>query len=179
MMAAVCNFQLAPVFFSGDGFAIKGARKYYLVDSGYANQPGFLAPYRGQRYHFQEYRRASQQPQGREEIYNHRYSSLRNIIERYFGMLKMRFPILKQMPPYRFEAQVAIVLACCTLHNFIRKETHVDPIFNDATMEAMIDEIFEDDDVDVQPNASHSRSRPMDIICDYINDSIWNASQHP
>ncbi|XP_059655699.1 uncharacterized protein LOC132302780 isoform X2 [Cornus florida] len=150
MMAAVCNFQLAPVFFSGDGFAIKGARKYYLVDSGYANQPGFLAPYRGQRYHFQEYRRASQQPQGREEIYNH-----------------------------RFEAQVAIVLACCTLHNFIRKETHVDPIFNDATMEAMIDEIFEDDDVDVQPNASHSRSRPMDIICDYINDSIWNASQHP
>ncbi|XP_059636134.1 uncharacterized protein LOC132278356 [Cornus florida] len=94
--------------------------KYYLVDSGYANQPGFLAPYKGQQHHFQEYRRASRQPQGREEIYNHRHSSLRNIIERCFGFLKIRFPILKQMPPYKFEAQVAIVLACCTLHNFIR-----------------------------------------------------------
>ncbi|XP_059669270.1 uncharacterized protein LOC132314420 [Cornus florida] len=152
--------------------------KYYLVDSGYANQPGFLTPYRGQRYHFQEYRRASRQPQGREEIYNHRHSSLRNIIKHCFGLLKMRFPILKQMPPYKFEAQVAIVLACSTLHNFIRKEAHVDPIFNDAIVEAMIDEIFRDDEVDVLPNASQSRSRPMDILRDNIADTIWNASQH-
>ncbi|XP_059635445.1 uncharacterized protein LOC132277619 [Cornus florida] len=149
--------------------------KYYLVDSGYANQPDFLAPYRGQRYHFQEYRRAHRQPHGREKIYNHRHSSLRNIIERCFRMLKMKFPILKQMPPYKFEAQVVIVLAYCTLHNFIRKEAHIDPIFNDATVEAMIDEIFGDDEVDVQPNVSQSRSRPMDIVRDYIADTIWNA----
>ncbi|XP_059627364.1 uncharacterized protein LOC132270182 [Cornus florida] len=153
--------------------------KYYLVDSGYANQPGFLAPYRGQRYHFQEYHKAHRQPQGREKIYNHRHSSLRNIIERCFGMLKMRFPILKHMPPYKFETQVAIVLASCTLHNFIRKEAHVDPIFNDATVEAMMDESFGDDEVDVQPNVSQSRSRPMDIVHDYIADNIWNASHHP
>ncbi|XP_059663795.1 uncharacterized protein LOC132309508 [Cornus florida] len=147
--------------------------KYYLVDFGYANQLGFLASYRGQRYHFQEYRRAHRQPQGREEIYNHRHSSLQNIIERCFGMLKMRFPILKQMPPYKFEAQVAIVLTCCTLHNFISKEAHVDPIFNDVTVEVMIDEIFGDDEVDVQPNVSQSRSRPMDIVRDYIANTIW------
>ncbi|XP_050942585.1 uncharacterized protein LOC127150001 [Cucumis melo] len=29
---------------------------YYLVDAGYPNAEGFLAPYRGQRYHLQEWR---------------------------------------------------------------------------------------------------------------------------
>jgi len=28
---------------------------YYLVDSGYPNEYGFLGPYRGQRYHLQEF----------------------------------------------------------------------------------------------------------------------------
>ncbi|KAI4299997.1 hypothetical protein L6164_033417 [Bauhinia variegata] len=30
--------------------------KYYLVDTGYTNYEGFLAPYRGQRYHLNEWR---------------------------------------------------------------------------------------------------------------------------
>ncbi|XP_059650637.1 uncharacterized protein LOC132296451 [Cornus florida] len=155
------------------------AGKYYLVDSGYANQPGFLAPCRGQRYYFQEYHRAFRQPRGREKIYNHRHSSLRNIIERWFGMLKMRFPILKQMPLYKFETQIAIVLACCTLHNFIRMEAQVDAIFDDETVEALIDEIFEDENDDVQVNVPQSRSRSTDILRDHIVNTIWNIIQHP
>jgi hypothetical protein len=30
--------------------------KYYLVDSGYPNQLGYLTPYKGTKYHLQEYR---------------------------------------------------------------------------------------------------------------------------
>lgn len=30
--------------------------KYFLVDAGYTNGPGFLAPYRGTRYHLNEWR---------------------------------------------------------------------------------------------------------------------------
>ncbi|XP_066320550.1 protein ALP1-like [Miscanthus floridulus] len=29
--------------------------KFYVVDSGFSNQPGYLAPYKGTKYHFQEY----------------------------------------------------------------------------------------------------------------------------
>jgi len=35
------------------------AGKYYLVDSGYRNQVGYLAPYKGTKYHLQEYRNAA------------------------------------------------------------------------------------------------------------------------
>ncbi|RWR86070.1 putative nuclease HARBI1 isoform X1 [Cinnamomum micranthum f. kanehirae] len=29
--------------------------KFYLLDAGYSNQPGFLTPYRGVRYHLKEF----------------------------------------------------------------------------------------------------------------------------
>jgi hypothetical protein len=29
--------------------------KYYVVDVGYPNRPGYLAPYKGERYHLPEY----------------------------------------------------------------------------------------------------------------------------
>ncbi|XP_059666658.1 uncharacterized protein LOC132312336 [Cornus florida] len=77
--------------------------KFYLVDSGYANQPGFLAPFWGQRYHIQEYRRHTRRPRDREEVYNFRHSRFRNIIERCFGLVKIKFAILKQMPPCHFD----------------------------------------------------------------------------
>ncbi|CAN1175194.1 hypothetical protein LINPERPRIM_LOCUS30698, partial [Linum perenne] len=56
---------------------------------GFANAPGFLAPFRGYTSHFQEIRRRGG-PRGREELFNYRHSSLRNVIERCFGVLKRR-----------------------------------------------------------------------------------------
>jgi len=64
--------------------------KYYLVDLGYPNEYEFLGPYRGQRYHLQEFRRRGQ-PQTREEIFNRVHSSLRYVIERTFGVWKKRW----------------------------------------------------------------------------------------
>ncbi|XP_021769643.1 uncharacterized protein LOC110733849 [Chenopodium quinoa] len=65
-------------------FPMPPTRKYYLVDSGYTNIPGFLPPYRGERYHLRDYRGATS-PQGPEEIFNYTHSSLRNVIEICFG----------------------------------------------------------------------------------------------
>jgi len=51
-----------------------------------------LTPYRGVRYHLKEYaRRGSQNPH---EQFNHRHSSLTNVIERSFGVWEKRFPII-------------------------------------------------------------------------------------
>ncbi|KAL7216458.1 hypothetical protein ACSBR1_028405 [Camellia fascicularis] len=54
------------------------------------NIPGFLAPFHSQRYHLQEFH--SRHYSGPKELFNHRHSLLRNVIERTFGVLKKRFP---------------------------------------------------------------------------------------
>ncbi|KAL7206911.1 hypothetical protein ACSBR2_019587 [Camellia fascicularis] len=79
---------------------------YYLVDARYTNGKGFLAPYRA-----------------------------RNIIERCFGMLKMRWAILRSASYYPIRTQNPIITTCCLLHNFIRREIVVDPLEDDSNLE--------------------------------------------
>ncbi|KAL5546599.1 hypothetical protein UlMin_006286 [Ulmus minor] len=79
------------------------AGKYYLVDAGYKNKPGFLAPFRGQNYHLHDRRR--EDGDRRKEMFNYRYASLRNVIERTFGVWKNRFRILRGIPRYPLEKQ--------------------------------------------------------------------------
>ncbi|KAJ9549302.1 hypothetical protein OSB04_021845 [Centaurea solstitialis] len=99
---------------------------YYLVDAGYTNGEGFLAPYRGQRYHLNEWRNGHQ-PTTAKEFFNMKHSSARNVIERCFGLLKGRWGILKDNSYYPIETKNKIIMACCLLHNFIRQEMEVDP----------------------------------------------------
>ncbi|KAA0047721.1 retrotransposon protein [Cucumis melo var. makuwa] len=68
---------------------------YYLCDEGYPNAEGFLAPYRGQRYHLQEWRGAANAPTNPKEYFNMKHSSVRNVIERTFGVLKGHWAILR------------------------------------------------------------------------------------
>jgi hypothetical protein len=53
-------------------------------------------------------------------MFNHAHSSLRNVIEQSFGVLKMKWRILLHLPSYPIEKQSKIIVACMTLHNFIR-----------------------------------------------------------
>ncbi|XP_057461120.1 uncharacterized protein LOC130751537 [Actinidia eriantha] len=100
---------------------------YYLVDAGYTNGPGLLAPYRGQRYHINIWRQGYQ-PRSREEYFNMNHASARNVIERCFGVLKMRFAILRSCSYYPMRTQCRIVTACCLIHNLIKREMAVDPV---------------------------------------------------
>jgi hypothetical protein len=88
------------------------------VDSGYPNRNEFLAPYKGQMYHISEWE--YHQPIGSKEVFNQAHSSLRNVIERSFGVLKMKWRIQLHLPSYPVEKQSKIIVACMTLHNFIR-----------------------------------------------------------
>uniref|UniRef100_A0A803M7U8 Myb/SANT-like domain-containing protein n=1 Tax=Chenopodium quinoa TaxID=63459 RepID=A0A803M7U8_CHEQI len=51
---------------------------YYLVDAGYTNCDGFLAPYRGQRYHLKEW--TDKQPESAEEYFNMKHARARNVL---------------------------------------------------------------------------------------------------
>jgi hypothetical protein len=80
-------------------------------------------------YHIQDYQNVVG-PQGKKETFNYAPSSLRNVIERAFGVLKMKWRILYYgIPPYPAKTQTHIIVACMALHNFIRLSGLVDSDF--------------------------------------------------
>lgn len=66
-------------------------KKYVLADAGYYKSDFTLTPYREVRYHLKEPAAANSKPGNKEELFNLRHSSLRNAIERIFGVYKRRF----------------------------------------------------------------------------------------
>jgi hypothetical protein len=59
-------------------------------------------------------------PQNAQELFNLRHSSLRNAIDRIFGVLTKRFQVLTHQLEYPYEIQVRLVIVICCLHNIIR-----------------------------------------------------------
>ena len=51
------------------------------------------------------------------------------VIERSFGVLKARFPILNNIPNLKPIRQRYVVIVCCALHNFIRINNRSDELF--------------------------------------------------
>jgi hypothetical protein len=106
------------------------------VDCGIPNRRKFLALYRGVRYHLQYFAGHGNDPENEKELFNLRHASLRNVIERIFGVFKSRFTIFKSAPPFPFKAQAELVLACTTLHNFLHKECCYDEFLVESTDES-------------------------------------------
>nr|DAD31239.1 TPA_asm: hypothetical protein HUJ06_010090 [Nelumbo nucifera] len=57
-------------------------------------------------------------------VFNHRHSSLTNVVECAFGVLNKRWEILNATQHFDFDTQVKIVIVCYVLHNHIME---VDP----------------------------------------------------
>ncbi|WCJ40894.1 hypothetical protein M5689_021793 [Euphorbia peplus] len=108
--------------------------KYFLVDCGFPNRLQFLAPFRGVRYHLQDFHGQGRHPENASELFNLRHASMRNTIEMLFGIFKSRFTIFKTAPPFPYKTQAELVLACAGLHNFLRKECRSDefPVEEDS-----------------------------------------------
>jgi len=88
------------------------------MDSGYPNRPGYLVPYKGTKYHLLEFQNAKE-PQGKKEVFNYAIFSLRNVIERAFGVLNTKWWMLENIPCYPPTTQSHIIVACFALYNFI------------------------------------------------------------
>ncbi|XP_022889031.1 uncharacterized protein LOC111404459 [Olea europaea var. sylvestris] len=109
--------------------------KYYLVDSGFAHRPGYVAPYKGSNilYHFQQFydgdTSCRRNFRNAREKFNFRHSSCRNVIERAFGVWKSRWKILDRMPSYVFDVQTHVVILTTAIHNFLQRAGVVDEAF--------------------------------------------------
>lgn len=91
-----------------------------------------MTPYRGVRYHLKEQRQANQKPENAKELFNLRHSSLRNVIERIFGVLKRQWQILGgQGCEYSISTQVDLFCALVGLYNF-RKQCGEEDVFEDC-----------------------------------------------
>ncbi|KAK3212304.1 hypothetical protein Dsin_017010 [Dipteronia sinensis] len=124
---AACNFDLEFMYVLAGRNELKVPKgKYFLADCGFANRRQILAPYRGVRYHLQDFIGNGNDPENEKELFNLRHASLRNVIERIFGIFESRFTIFKLVPSFPFKTQVEIILTCVALHNFLCKECRSD-----------------------------------------------------
>ncbi len=159
-------------------YIIPIAGKYYLVDSGYANRIGFLAPYRGTNYHLHDRRRLG--GDRKKEMFNFRHASLRNAVERTFGIWKSRFRILRGVPRYSLQTQKDIIVACAVLHNFIMMSSDDEvsessnPDQQDADdIEADGDNIDQDGGPPMEQEEGHQAE--MGVVRQGITEMMWAA----
>lgn len=143
--------------------------KFYLGDAGYALSWKVLTPYRGVRYHLKEWALGNRRPQNAKELFNLRHSSLRNAIERIFGVVKKRFPILVEMSPYTFPFQCDLVLCAMMLHNFIRSHQLYEDEFDVPNDEENIPGDDDDEEAEVLGNGNELKQWR-----DGIATAMWN-----
>ncbi|ETV87017.1 hypothetical protein H257_02028 [Aphanomyces astaci] len=136
MVIDACNFDLHFTYVlagwegsAGDGEVYADALekgltmdddKYDIADAGFGLTLRCLTPYRCIRYHLKEYSLGRLKPQRKDKIFNLRHAQVRNCIERIFGIVKMRFPVMSHGVRYDYGFQVDLVIALCTLNNYIR-----------------------------------------------------------
>ena len=144
--------------------------KYYLGDGGYGLKKHILTPYRGERCNIIEFNLNGQGPANKRELFNLRHSSLRNVVERLFGVVKRRFPILVKMSPYPFEFQCDLVQCCFLLHNFVR----INQLYEDEFYENDGDEpnnVLEDENDDEEEDGPVMNA--LKVWRNGIADAMW------
>jgi hypothetical protein len=144
--------------------------KYYALDAGYPNRPGYLCPYKGERYHMPEWNRGMEPKNPKERFRVH--SSIRNVIERSFGVLNMKWQILFKIPPYPMFKQKMIVVSTMVLHNFIREHDGEDldwaRVDRDPNYVPTIPERYRKYVVASNGSTTEPSAPTMDVFCDEL-----------
>lgn len=113
------------------GFSIPNG-SFLLGDAGYSCwSHRLLTPYRGVRYHLQEWMAAPAGPQNMQELFNFLHSKLRNVLERGNAVLKRRFGVLRAPLEHDMLTKWHTIYSCIALHNFIRLFDRGDPLFDE------------------------------------------------
>lgn len=160
------------------------AGKYYVADAGYSNNDNLLVPYKKVRYHLREISKAGLKPKDKYELFNFRHSSLRNVVERTFGVFKRRWRIFDRAHQFEFETQRSLIYALAVVHNFINKFRRVDEDFESLgpyDRERFDDEYSEwksrQNPTNLNPSSAPGDKRKMDVRREEIADLMWEDYQ--
>lgn len=82
----------------------------FVADDAFAMSENLLKPYGGKLDHDQR-------------VFNYRLSRARRVSENAFGILSARFGVIRNTIQLEPEKATTITLACCYLHNFLRKKS--------------------------------------------------------
>ena len=119
-----------------------------------------------------EQRLAGKKPENSKELFNLRHASLRNVVERIFGVLKRKYQILRTPSEYSVYTQTRIILACTCLYNWVRTE---EGIMADKFLEIRRDTSTITGDI--QPVVIYSvgsnTSKRMDTFRDELAERMW------
>ena len=111
-------------------------------------------------------------------MFNFLHSSLRNVIERSFGVLKEKWRILKGMPSFSPRTQKHIIMACLALHNFIRDSNLRDKEFErcDADEEYLVQHTSGTTQTQGDEGEDVENEDTMNTIRTRIADALVSAS---
>ena len=98
-----------------------------------------------------------------------RHSSARNVIERTFGPLKLRWGIIRNGSYYSIDTQIGIILACCYLYNLIRKQMRDDPL------ESQVDAFLEQEGRNIDAIDRTESSVEWTEFRDVLASKTWDA----
>ena len=96
------------------------------------------------------------------------------MIERSFGVLKMKWRVLLHMPSFPVEKQKKIIIACIALHNFIRDSALSDELFQmcDEDEEYMPEVDSSSSEEEVHNSGPSSDDVDMCAFRDFIANSL-------
>ena len=112
-------------------------------------------------------------PQNAKELFNLRHASLRNVIERIFGVIKRKYKILNTPPEYSIDTQSDLILGIAALHNFCRG---LDGSKVDDYITELEGEIEDNEDtiiVDQGASIRDPESRAIELKRDQIAEKMW------
>lgn len=122
-----------------------------------------------------EQRLANQTPQNKEELFNLRHSSLRNVVERIFGVFKGQWKVLAGRGcDYSIETQVDLVLGLVAVHNFIRDQGEDNEV---SFQPENIVETQEQEMVQLRNGKKTAGSTMMDQKRERIAEDMWRDYQ--
>ena len=114
-----------------------------------------------------------------EEFFNMKHAAARNVIERCFGVLKMRWAILRSPSWFSIRTHGQIIITCFYLHNLIKQEMPSDPFCIETDHNNMCDsaqnepEETDDDVIDTVEATTESNAWRDNLAMQMYND--WRA----
>lgn len=111
--------------------------------------------------------------ENKEELFNLRYSSLQNIIKRFFGVYRRCFRYFDSAPEFLWPIQIKLVFALTAVHNFIWQHSQEEDLYKNQEITSEDHRKFKQDQPETYICLTKSSSKKMDKYREEIAKVMW------